>query len=773
MYVQVRMMDTGVSVTIPTSRTTVLKEFKKLVEEKFNIKPENQRLFFAGKQLEDQYRLFDYSINVNDVIQLMVRAAVAESNSPKKSKVTINSIKETSTPCSSSTTSSTLNEDNSEESKYFKVGDYVDVKDYTYGSWFISKLIKIKKDSCAVNKPNDPKSPVENDGLVYVAEILRCPEEPPIEVQLQEIRPHAFDILPFEKLKTNDRVLMNYNVDYPQERGYWYDVLVKEIKTNRRGRDVIGDVSVGLDNAVLKNCHLMFLDDIYIVKPYQLLSERTPEDDKIIQTEPAVMRAAALYCIKCKDNLNKSCKECGCRVCGGKDNEDKQLMCDECNHPYHMECLTPPLKEMPRDDWYCPSCKNDENEIVKAGEKLKVSKKKTPESMSTSKRDWGKGMACVGRTKKCNIVPSNHFGPIPGVEVGTTWLFRVQVSEAGIHRPPVGGIHGRDNQGAFSIVLSGGYEDDVDNGDEFLYTGSGGRDLSGNKRTALQSCDQELTRYNRALALNCNAKIDSEKGATAVDWKKGKPVRVVRNYKLCKHSKYAPDLGNRYDGLYKVIKYYPETGISGFTVWRFVLRRDDPTPAPWTAQGKKRIAQLGLKLIYPENYIPAVTNDTKSKLPGSKRKRTLQDADIEDNEQCKNNDPKRNSSEREVADNPEKKSKICYELEKEAETLITADVANTKYWEDCKEYLEKGKKAFLDRVEEMFSCICCQEIVFEPITTECSHNICKGCLRRSFNADVFQCPSCRAELGKSYPMNVNVKLAKTLLFLFPGYNLDR
>lgn len=51
MYVQVRMMDTGVSVTIPTSRTMVLKEFKKLVKEKFNIKPENQRLFFAGKQV--------------------------------------------------------------------------------------------------------------------------------------------------------------------------------------------------------------------------------------------------------------------------------------------------------------------------------------------------------------------------------------------------------------------------------------------------------------------------------------------------------------------------------------------------------------------------------------------------------------------------------------------------------------------------------------------------------------------------------------------------
>jgi len=34
------------------------------------------------------------------------------------------------------------------------------------------------------------------------------------------------------------------------------------------------------------------------------------------------------------------------------------------------------------------------------------------------------------------------------------------VSEAGIHRPHVAGIHGRDTDGAYSIVLSGGYEDD-------------------------------------------------------------------------------------------------------------------------------------------------------------------------------------------------------------------------------------------------------------------------------------------------------------------------
>lgn len=36
-------------------------------------------------------------------------------------------------------------------------------------------------------------------------------------------------------------------------------------------------------------------------------------------------------------------------------------------------------------------------------------------------------MACVGRQRVCNVVPPNHFGPIPGVEVGTLWKFRVQV----------------------------------------------------------------------------------------------------------------------------------------------------------------------------------------------------------------------------------------------------------------------------------------------------------------------------------------------------------
>lgn len=56
----------------------------------------------------------------------------------------------------------------------------------------------------------------------------------------------------------------------------------------------------------------------------------------------------------------------------------------------------------------------------------------------------------------------------------------------------------------------------------------------------------------RALALNCNVPVNDKRGAESKNWKEGKPVRVVRSCKGRKHSKYCPEEGNRYDGIYKV-----------------------------------------------------------------------------------------------------------------------------------------------------------------------------------------------------------------------------
>ncbi|CAJ0929035.1 unnamed protein product [Ranitomeya imitator] len=383
---------------------------------------------------------------------------------------------------------------------------------------------------------------------------------------------------------------------------------------------------------------------------------------------------------------------------------------------------------------------------------------------SSCHRDWGKGMACVGRSRECTIVPSNHYGKIPGVPVGTMWKFRVQVSEAGVHRPHVAGIHGRSHDGSYSLVLAGGYEDDVDNGTEFTYTGSGGRDLSGNKRTAEQSCDQKLTNTNRALAMNCNAPINDKQGAVAKDWKAGKPVRVVRNAKGRKHSKFAPEDGNRYDGIYKVVKYWPEKGKSGFLVWRYLLKRDDDEPAPWSKEGKDRIKKLGLTMQYPEGYLESVANKEREK----------ENAGVEE---TPSKGKRKRNSENAKALTPSigtlKKTKVeRYQLTPEQKELIKKDELNAKLWSEAMSYLKEGPK-FISKVEETFLCICCQEVVYEPITTECLHNICKSCLDRSFKASVYSCPACRHDLGKNYDMRVNKLLQSVLGQLFPGYESGR
>ncbi|KAK7089597.1 hypothetical protein V1264_024532 [Littorina saxatilis] len=64
------------------------------------------------------------------------------------------------------------------------------------------------------------------------------------------------------------------------------------------------------------------------------------------------------------------------------------------------------------------------------------------------------------------------YGEVAGVDVGTIWVTRMECCHDGVHRPPVAGIHG-GSDGAFSLALSGGYEDDIDLGDCFTYTGEG------------------------------------------------------------------------------------------------------------------------------------------------------------------------------------------------------------------------------------------------------------------------------------------------------------
>jgi len=168
--------------------------------------------------------------------------------------------------------------------------------------------------------------------------------------------------------------------------------------------------------------------------------------------------------------------------------------------------------------------------------------------------------------------------------VGKRWHSRIGASWDGTHVTPVAGIAGRVGVGVWSIALSGGYEDDFDEGFRFVYTGCGGRDVKvplfsnlgliqqigngGRKmRTGPQLSDQYWNKSNIALREN----VTNEK-----------PVRVIRGYKG--DSTWSPSQGFMYAGLYQVVACWIEAGMSlyeqqlmvgksGYDVIRFAFKR--------------------------------------------------------------------------------------------------------------------------------------------------------------------------------------------------------
>lgn len=147
------------------------------------------------------------------------------------------------------------------------------------------------------------------------------------------------------------------------------------------------------------------------------------------------------------------------------------------------------------------------------------------------------------------------FGTPLGVNEGQVFKSRLDLIEAGLHRFTVHGIDGNGLDGAAAIVLSGGYEDDVDLGDEIIYTGHGGNDASTKKQFENQSWDSA---GNKGLVIS---------------QKRNLPVRVIRSYKH--DSVFSPKVGYKYGGLYRVVDNWDEIGKSGYLICRFKLVKEE------------------------------------------------------------------------------------------------------------------------------------------------------------------------------------------------------
>ena len=174
-----------------------------------------------------------------------------------------------------------------------------------------------------------------------------------------------------------------------------------------------------------------------------------------------------------------------------------------------------------------------------------------PDGKAMSKRPDLKALSAL-QTANRALNQKPVLGPVPGIPIGARFYGRAEICAVGLHGHWLSGIayigakeapsYGHPIPMATSIIVSGGYEDDEDDGDTLVYTGQGGNDLLGNQR---QTADQKWERGNQALAGSCQL---------------GLPVRVVRA-NPDKEAMYGKVF--IYDGLYDVLAADETTGISG------------------------------------------------------------------------------------------------------------------------------------------------------------------------------------------------------------------
>eukprot|EP01018_Ginkgo_biloba_P037772 Gb_09748 [translate_table: standard] len=159
---------------------------------------------------------------------------------------------------------------------------------------------------------------------------------------------------------------------------------------------------------------------------------------------------------------------------------------------------------------------------------------------------------CVHRDRRI-------IGAVPGVHVGDLFYFRMELCVIGLHGHVMAGIdyiNAKCNQWnepvATSIISSGGYEDDEDDGEVLIYTGQGGNNYKTDKK---QTDDQKLERGNLALERSMHHGVE---------------IRVIRGIK-----DNASPSGKTYiyDGLYKVQDSWLDKGRSGFSVFKYKLQR--------------------------------------------------------------------------------------------------------------------------------------------------------------------------------------------------------
>ncbi|KAM0912067.1 hypothetical protein ACQ4PT_013030 [Festuca glaucescens] len=417
------------------------------------------------------------------------------------------------------------------------------------------------------------------------------------------------------------------------------------------------------------------------------------EDEDGDDDDPLVKRFSCTFCMKLPDRpVTTPCGHNFCLKCFEKWVHSGKRTCGKCRGPIPSK-----MAEQPRINAALVTAirmartKKNAKSAGSANAYHYIRNEARPDAAFTTDRAKRAGKANAASGQIFVTTAPDHFGPIlakndprrnTGVLVGETWEDRLECRQWGAHLPHVAGIAGQSTHGAQSVALSGGYIDDEDHGEWFLYTGSGGRDLSGNKRTNKeQSSDQKFENYNAALRLSCL---------------KGYPVRVVRSHKE-KRSSYAPDeKGVRYDGIYRIEKCWRKIGVQGtYKVCRYLFVRCDNEPAPWTSD---------------------LHGDRPRPLP--KIKELQRATDITERKESPSWDYDEKAGWKWVKDPPISKKPV--------------QSGNPVSDKEIRKYQRQARMSVAERLLKEFGCSICRNVIKEPMTTPCAHNFCKTCLLGSF-----------------------------------------
>ena len=151
--------------------------------------------------------------------------------------------------------------------------------------------------------------------------------------------------------------------------------------------------------------------------------------------------------------------------------------------------------------------------------------------------------------RDCNVAGNN------GLSVGDWWPMQLCALRDGAHGARISGIAGSKWNGAFSIVVSGQYEDlDADRGSTLYYSGS----------QALENKDPDvpvISMYTEAMRLSFQLR---------------RSIRVLRSSRC--RSRYSPSKGLRYDGLYTITGEETRANTHGGAYIRFQLERNKEQP---------------------------------------------------------------------------------------------------------------------------------------------------------------------------------------------------